>query len=69
MQEHALSYLTTLDVAKQLDCSPERVRQLANLGYLAPAGLTHRGWRLFDPADVNRYQRERDERRKRSAVA
>jgi DNA-binding transcriptional MerR regulator len=55
-------FLTVGDVAHQLRCSPRRVIQLADLGTLPIAARTDHGWRLFDPADVDRLQRERDAR-------
>jgi excisionase family DNA binding protein len=49
--------LTTKEVARRLNLSAERVRQLANSGQLT-CTVTDLG-RLFDPADVEHYARTR----------
>jgi len=45
-------------VARQLDLSENRVRQLADRGVI-PSVRTADGMRLFDPADVAKFAAER----------
>ena len=52
-------FLTTLDVARRLNKSPETVRVYERLGKL-PAVKTKSGMRLFREADVERFERERE---------
>jgi len=49
--------LTTLDVAKRLNKSPETIRVYERVGKL-PAVKTQSGMRLFREADVVRFERE-----------
>jgi DNA-binding transcriptional MerR regulator len=48
--------LTTSDIARRLNLSPERIRQLARAGALVPASVTTFGQRLFTLAEVERYE-------------
>ena len=57
MREHC-TYFTTSDVAKRLERSPDRIRQLARAGVLVPAIVTSRGERLYSEAEVERYERK-----------
>jgi excisionase family DNA binding protein len=50
--------LTTGDVARRLDCSPDYVRQLVRAGRL-PVLLTRSGQRLFFFEDVERLAEDR----------
>lgn len=50
--------LTTSDVARMLEVSPDWVRRLARAGHL-PALRTRSGQRLFWVADVQRWARQR----------
>ncbi len=50
--------LQTRDVAKLLDVSSERVRQLARAGRLSPT-RTQSGTRLYTRADVEQYIKSR----------
>ena len=61
MQEQPIrrDLLTTSEVAKRLNRSPDRVRQLARMGRLVPAVITSHG-QLFTEAEVERLKRERD---------
>jgi DNA-binding transcriptional MerR regulator len=57
--------LTVGPVARRLQISEDRVRQLANDGALRCA-RTSTGIRLFDAVDVERFAAERQERRGQS---
>jgi len=52
-------FFESIDVARRLGVSTDRVRQLADAGELPPAARTARGVRLFDADDVARLLRER----------
>jgi DNA-binding transcriptional MerR regulator len=51
--------LETVDVARALNLSCERIRQLANAGRIPVVAVTPRGTRLFDPDNVETFRRER----------
>lgn len=57
--EHA--FLSTIDVARVLNCSGELVRMLARSGRL-PCETTPGGRRIFRAEDVRRLADERNER-------
>lgn len=67
MQNNDEAPLTTLDAARRLGLSAERVRQLSRAGIL-PAVRTPRGQRIYAGRDVEtlRLQRERARGRQRS---
>ena len=67
MPDPITRYYTVGDTAHELRCSPRRVQQLADSGELPTAGRTDRGWRLFNPVDVDRYRRDRDAKRTAAA--
>jgi DNA-binding transcriptional MerR regulator len=52
--------MTASQVARRLEISAERVRQLAREGRLEPAEVTGLG-RLWDPAEVETFARSRDQ--------
>ncbi len=52
-------FLESIDVARKLGVSTDRVRQLADAGELQPVARTARGVRLFDADEVERLLRER----------
>jgi DNA-binding transcriptional MerR regulator len=52
-------FLESIDVARRLGVSTDRVRQLADTGELQPVARTARGVRLFETDDVVRLLRER----------
>jgi DNA-binding transcriptional MerR regulator len=52
--------LTTGDVARRLDVSPERVRQLERAGVLT-AIKTAGGFRIYSAVDVEKVRRQRAE--------
>ncbi len=53
-------YYEPADVAKLLGVTPATVCNLANRGRLPLAARSARGTRLFDPAAVQTFIRERD---------
>ncbi len=55
-----LELLETRDVARALDLSSERVRQLANARRLRVIAVTPRGRRLFRLEDVEDFRRQRE---------
>lgn len=57
--------LTTEDVARIFQCSPDTVERLARSGDLRAIRLTDRGHRRFDPSDVQ----DLIKRRRREAAA
>ena len=59
---------TSGDVARALDLSRERVRQLVALGRLRPLALTVRGLHLFASEDVERLRDQRERERRAVAV-
>jgi excisionase family DNA binding protein len=59
--------LTTVDAARKLKLSTERVRQLADAGLLRST-RTLRGQRLYASEDVERLARERAARARRPAA-
>jgi excisionase family DNA binding protein len=61
-------FLTTGDVARILDVSPDFVRQLTRDGRL-PAQKTRSGQRLFMAADVEQLAQERAAKRRPQADA
>lgn len=65
MQSKEAEILTTIEVARQLTLSPDRVRQLARAGKL-PALRTASGIRLFNGSMVEAFRRSREEQRLRS---
>jgi DNA-binding transcriptional MerR regulator len=56
-------FLETGQVARILEISPFRVRQLADAGTLSVAMRTATGRRLFDPGAVEQLRRERERAR------
>jgi hypothetical protein len=56
------TYLTTSGVAKAIDRSTDRVRQLTQQGELIPAIVTSRGDRLYTEEEVKRYLKRRRDR-------
>jgi DNA-binding transcriptional MerR regulator len=57
MREPETTYLTTSDLARRFDRSPDRVRQLARAGRITPAIVTSRGERLYTSAEADRFER------------
>lgn len=62
-----LELLEAADVARMLDRTPARVRQLVGAGLLLPAVITPRGVRLFARDEVERLLRERRQSPRRGA--
>jgi excisionase family DNA binding protein len=62
----AAEFLTTGDVARMLDCSPDYVRQLTRAGRL-PASITRSGLRLFAVEDVEQFAQAREAKRSRES--
>ena len=58
--EQTSTLMPTSRVARRLNVSAERVRQLAREGRLKPVAETELG-RLWDPADVEKFSRSRDQ--------
>jgi hypothetical protein len=56
--------LSTADVARRARCSPDLVRHEARAGVLREAFRTGGRFRLFDPAEVQRWLRAREDRRR-----
>lgn len=59
----AVALITTAEAAEVIDTVPDNVRRLARAGQLPIAATVGRGQRLFDRATVERFARERKERR------
>ena len=59
--------MATIDVARRLNCSPDRVRQLEREGKL-PAQKMPRGVRVFRAEDVERLAVERERQRRERAA-
>lgn len=55
--------LTTIEVSRVLDLSPDRIRQLARSGALPAQFSTGTGVRLFSPRAVENFRRKRGERK------
>jgi DNA-binding transcriptional MerR regulator len=53
------SYLTSIDVGRVLNVTPDRIRQLARAGRLRPTLVLPRGQRLFSAEDVETFRRQR----------
>jgi DNA-binding transcriptional MerR regulator len=62
-----LTLLAPRDVAKRLNLSTSRVQQLDREGLL-PALRDSAGRRLYDPEQVERYARQREQRQAAAAV-
>jgi DNA-binding transcriptional MerR regulator len=60
-------FMATIDVARRLNCSPDRVRQLEREGKIHAEKMP-RGTRVFRVEDVERLAAER-ERQKRERTA
>jgi hypothetical protein len=60
VMEQTSTLMPTSRVARRLNVSAERVRQLAREGRLKPVAETELG-RLWDPADVEKFSRSRDQ--------
>lgn len=61
-QDEGVSFLTTLDAARQARVSTETIRVWTRIGWL-PAIRTLSGQRLFTPAAVRQAIQERERRR------
>jgi excisionase family DNA binding protein len=59
--------MATIDVARRLNCSPDRVRQLEREGKL-PAQKMPRGQRVFKAEDVERLAVEREQQKRERAA-
>jgi len=58
--------LSTSDVGKLLNLTPDGVRRLARLGQLAPDEQTPSGYKLYRESTIRAFAAEREKKRKQS---
>jgi hypothetical protein len=63
-----LTFFLSGDVARTLDVSPTRVKQLVARGLIRARAKTIRGVGLYDPLDVEALRLERAARRARKTI-
>jgi excisionase family DNA binding protein len=64
-----MKFLTSREVAKELDVCPDYIRLLARAGKLKAALVIGRGMRLFDAATVEQLRTQRATSAKKKLVA